>query len=166
MFKNPLAVIAAGVLLAVVANIYLFSTGEELTQVVTQTLFADTIIVLTLVPVVESIRMREEKHNLPIQTRVRSGMKTVALYAFVIAICTFVLFKLFGEPLIAEKLNLLSALIDDEIAKGNFTEQQKAEQLEAANRFYSPSLQVMIVIMANLIVGFISSILAAVLVKK
>lgn len=166
MFKNPLAVIAAGILLAVAANIFLFSTGEELTQVVTQTLFADTIIVLTLVPVVESIRMREEKQNLPIQTRVRSGMKTVALYAFVIAVSTFILFKLFGEPLIAQKLNLLSELIDDEIAKGNFTQQQKVDQLEAANRFYSSSLQVMIVIMANLIVGFISSILAAVLVRK
>lgn len=161
-----MAVIAVGIILAVAANLYLFSTGEDLTQVVTQTLFADTIVVLTLVPIIESIRVRKESKDLQIQTRVKSGMKTVTLYTFFIAITTYILFKLFGEPLIAERLNMLTELLDNAISEGTVTVKEKTQRIEFANQIYSPYSQVLIVIMANLVVGFISSILAAMLIRK
>ena len=89
-----------------------------------------------------------------------------AAFATDIAISTFILLKLFGEPLIADRLNLLNEMMARGIENGKITEEQVKQQIELANQIYSPSSQVLIVIMANLFVGFVSSILAAILIRK
>jgi flagellar biosynthesis protein FlhB len=93
-------------------------------------------------------------------------MRSVALYTFLLAIITYILLKLFGEPLIADRLNLLQEMLSNGIAEGKIDDAQMKQQMDLANQIYSPYSQVLIVIMANLFVGFISSILAAVLVRK
>ena len=166
MLKHPivLALIAFG--LALIANTYFYVTGVDLTTVVAKTLFADTIIVLTLIPVSETIQLGQLTQSPPFGERVKSGMKSVALYTFLIAISTFILLKLFGEPLIADRLNLLNEMMARGIENGKITAEQVKQQIELANQIYSPSSQVLIVIMANLFVGFVSSILAAMLIRK
>ena len=153
-------------MLALIVNGYFYSTGVDLTSVVARTLFADTIVVLSLIPVSESMKIGQLAQAPPFGDRVKSGMKSVALYTFLVAIMTYILLKLFGEPLIAERLNLLNDMLSSGISEGKITEEQMKQQLELANQIYSPSSQVLIVIMANLFVGFVSSILASVLIRK
>jgi len=52
------------------------------------------------------------------------------------------------------------------IEEGLITADQKVQQIELAKQIYSPTSHVLIVLLGNLFVGFISSILAAVLVRK
>lgn len=167
MFKHPIALVGVALALAAVAaNVYIYSTGVDLTSVVSKTLFADTMIVLSLVPISEAIRIGELKTAPEFNDRMKSGMRIVALYTFLLAIITYILLKLFGEPLIAERLNLLQEMLSNGIAEGKIDAAQMKQQMDLANQIYSPYSQVLIVIMANLFVGFISSILASVLIRK
>ena len=133
---------------------------------VSKTLFADTIIILSLIPLSEAIRIGSLATTPPFNDRMKSSMRSVALYTFLLAIITYILLKLFGEPLIADRLNLLQEMLSNGIAEGKIDDAQMKQQMDLANQIYSPYSQVLIVIMANLFVGFISSILAAVLVRK
>lgn len=147
-------------------NVYFYATEVDLTSVVSKTLFADTIIILSLIPISESMRIGRLNTQPALNDRLKAGMKSVTLYTFLLAIITYVLLKLFGEPLIAERLNLLQEMLKAGIAEGKIDEAQMKQQMDLANQIYSPYSQVLIVIMANLFVGFVSSILAAVLIKK
>jgi hypothetical protein len=166
LLKHPIGLVAIAFLLALVVNVFFYSTGTDLTSVVSKTLFADTIIVLSLIPISQAIRIGQTDQTPVLGDKVKSGMKSVALYTFLVALMTFVLLKLFGEPLIADRLNLLQEMLANAVAEGKIEEAQLKQQMDLANQIYSPSSQVLIVIMANLFVGFISSLLAAVLVKK
>ena len=151
---------------AAIVNVYFYATEVDLTSVVSKTLFADTIIILSLIPISESMRIGRLNTQPALNDRLKAGMKSVTLYTFLLAIITYVLLKLFGEPLIAERLNLLQEMLKAGIAEGKIDEAQMKQQMDLANQIYSPYSQVLIVIMANLFVGFVSSILAAVLIKK
>ena len=166
MLKHPISFVGVAFLFAASANVYLYSTGLDLTSVVSKTLFADTIIILSLIPISESVKIGQLSQAPPFGDRVKSGMKSVTLYTFLIAIMTYVLLKLFGEPLIAERLNLLQEMLSNGIAEGKIDQDQMNQQMDLANQIYSPYSQVLIVIMANLFVGLISSILASVLIRK
>lgn len=166
MLKHPIALVFVAFVLAAAVNVYFYSTGVDLTTVVSRTLFADTLIVLSLVPISESVRIGQLNAMPELNSRLKAGMKSVTLYTFLLAILTYFLLSFFGEPLIAERLNVLEEMLNAGIADGQITDEQKIQQIELANQIYSPSSQVLIVIMANLFVGFISSILAAVLIRK
>jgi hypothetical protein len=164
--KNPIAATLFALLLAIAVNLYYFITGNELTTVVSRPLFADLILVLSLVPVYQAILVRNSAAAQSFPERVKSGMKPVAMFSFLIGLVTFVLIKVFGEPLIADRMVEVAANMDRGIETGTITEEIKAEQLALAAQIYSPTSHVLIVLVTNLFVGFLSSILAAVLVKK
>lgn len=166
MLKHPIGLVGVALLLATIANVYFYSTGVDLTSVVSKTLFADTIIILSLIPISEAIRIGSLSTTPTFNDRMKSSMRSVALYTFLLAIITYILLKLFGEPLIADRLNLLQEMLSNGIAEGKINDAQMKQQMDLANQIYSPYSQVLIVIMANLFVGFISSILAAVLIRK
>jgi hypothetical protein len=166
LLKHPIGLVGVALLLATIANVYFYSTGVDLTSVVSKTLFADTIIILSLIPISEAIRIGSLSTTPTFNDRMKSSMRSVALYTFLLAIITYILLKLFGEPLIADRLNLLQEMLSNGIAEGKINDAQMKQQMDLANQIYSPYSQVLIVIMANLFVGFISSILAAVLIRK
>ncbi len=93
-------------------------------------------------------------------------MKPVAMYTFLLAIITFILFKLFGDPLVGERLFELGKNLDQAIADGTIKPEQKTQQLDLAKQIYSPSSHVLIVLIGNLFTGFVSSILAGFLIRK
>ena len=87
-------------------------------------------------------------------------------YTLILSIITFILIKLFGEPLIGARIFELTESLNKAIEEGVITAEQKVQQIELAKQIYSPTSHVLIVLLGNLFVGFISSILAAVLVRK
>ena len=166
MFKYPIAATIVTIVVALILNVYYYSTGVDLAIVVSRTLFADTLLVLTLVPIDESIRLRDSKESFELMDRIKSGMKVVTLYTFVMGLITFTLFKLFGEPLVADRIHQLTLALQEAVAAGTINADLQKQQLELANQIYSPTSQVLMVLLANLFVGFISSILAAMLIRK
>lgn len=166
MLKNPIAATLIALLLATVVNSYYFTTGTDLTVVVSRTLFADLLLILSLVPVYQTILLSNGVVGQSMTDKVKSGMKPVAMYTFLLALITFVLFKLFGDPLVGARIVELTERMNSAIEQGLMTADQKTEQLELVKQIYSPSSHVIIVLISNLFVGFISSILAAILVKK
>lgn len=166
MFKNPIAVTLTALGLATVVNVYYFATGNDLTIVVSRTLFVDVILVLSLVPIYQSVVVANSPTELSMPQKLKSGMKSVTLYTFLLAIVTFILIKLFGEPLIGARIYELSEALTKAVEEGTITAEQKIQQIEFAKQIYSPFSHILIVLLGNLMTGFISSILAAVLVKK
>jgi hypothetical protein len=164
--KNPVNVTLVAVALAALVNGYYFATGTDLTVVVSRTLFADMLLVLTLVPVYESVRLKLVSGTEELVDRVKAGLKPVAMYTILVAIMTFTLFKLFGEPLVAERIEALTSALNEALSKGEIDAAQKTQQLELANQVYSSSSHVLVVLIGNLFTGFISSLLAALLVRK
>lgn len=166
MFKNPIAVTLTALALATAVNLYYFITGTDLTIVVSRTLFADMILVLSLVPIYQSVVVAKAPGEMPMPDKLKSGMKAVVTYTFILAIITFILIKLFGEPLIGARIYELTEALTKAVEDGVITADQKTQQLNFANQIYSPSSHVLIVLLGNLMIGFVSSILATVLIKK
>ncbi|HAP70183.1 MAG TPA: hypothetical protein DCR04_10750 [Flavobacteriales bacterium] len=166
MFKNPIAVTFVALALAAAINIYYFVTGDDLTVVVSRTLFADMILVLSLVPIYQSVVLANTSSTTELPDKLKSGMKAVVTYTLILSIITFILIKLFGEPLIGARIFELTESLNKAIEEGVITAEQKVQQIELAKQIYSPTSHVLIVLLGNLFVGFISSILAAVLVRK
>ena len=167
MSKNPVAVTLVCLVLAIAVNIYYFSSGTELTSVVAKTLFADLILVLSLVPVYQAIVIKNTAESvLSFPERIKSGLKPVAMYTLVVALVTFALIKFFGETLIAERLAEISINMQRGVETGAITQEVMDGQIELAKQIYSPSSHVIIVLIFNLFVGFLSSIIAAFLVRK
>ena len=166
MAKSPIAATIVALVLATIVNVYYFTTATELSVVVGRTLFVDMLLVLTLVPVYQAILIKPLKSSPPLPEMVKSGMKPVAMYTFLLAIITFILFKLFGDPLVGERLFELGKNLDQAIADGTIKPEQKTQQLEMAKQIYSPSSHVLIALIGNLFTGFVSSILAGFLIRK
>lgn len=164
--KSPLTAVWLALALAIAVNVFYFSTGSDLTIVVSRTLFADMLLVLTLVPVYESIRIRDKQKPQPFVDRVRAGLIPVAIFTLLIALTTFILFKLFGDPLVGLRLEELTERLDQAIAEGSIDAAQKKNQLELAAQIYSPFSHVLIILLANLTTGFVSAIIAALVIKK
>lgn len=166
MFKNSLTVVVVSILLATAVNVYFFATGHSLTDVVVRTVFANLIIVLTLVPVHESLRLRGVSQLPEVQDRIKSSMKPVALYTLLIGFVTYICFSTFGEPLVNERMMLLEQKLNEALTSGIITADIKAAQLETAANIYSPATQVLVVLLASLFTGFVSSIIAAFFIRK
>ena len=163
MTKGPNLVLFVCLLLALAVNCFFFFTGTELTTVVTRTMFGNIIIVLTMVPIYEAIRLKSMRTAPDIAIRVKEAMKPVAIYTLLIALTTFILFKLFGEELIAQRIAQLQELL---AAATEMAETEKQQRLDSAQRIYAPGTQVLMVLFSTLFTGFVSSILAALVVRK
>ena len=167
MFRNPWTVLGLALLIAVVANAYYYYSGNDLTVVVSRTLFADMLICLTLVPLSEAARIRFQANvNMEVAHRIKSSMKTVALYVICLAVITAILFGLFSEPLIAGKLNDIAKQAEKFVASGEITQEQADSRLQAMERFYTVTVYLPVLMLTNLFIGFVSAIPAALLIKK
>lgn len=166
MIKNPILVTLVALALATAVNLYYFITGTDLTVVVARTLFADMLLALSLVPVYMAVLVRNSENTLSMTEKIKSGMKPVAMYTFLLALITYLLFHFYGGPLVESRLFELTEKMNASIALGEMTLEQSKQQLDLAKQIYSPSSQVLVVLLGNLFTGFISSILASVLVRK
>lgn len=166
MIKNPILVTLVALILATAVNFYYFSTGSDLAIVVARTLFADMLLVLSLVPFYMAVLVRTSDTVLSMPEKVKSGMKPVAMYTFLLALITYALFHFYGGPLVDARLLELTEKMNASIALGEMTLEQSKQQYDLAKQIYSPSSQVLVVLLGNLFTGFISSVLAAVLVRK
>jgi len=99
LFKNPIAVTFVALALAAAVNIYYFVTGDDLTVVVSRTLFADMILVLSLVPIYQSVVLANTSSTTELPDKLKSGMKAVVTYTLILSIITFILIKLFGRTI-------------------------------------------------------------------
>ena len=148
-------------------NGYYYYSGTDLTVVVSRTLFADMLICLTLVPISEAVRIKTQSNvNLEVVERIKSSMKTVALYVFLLAVITSILFTLFADPLIAGKLNDIAQQAQKFVDSGEITQEQADSRLLAMEKFYTVTVYLPVLMLANLFVGFVSSIPAALLIRK
>lgn len=163
MPKNPLTIVLAALILAIGVNVYYFATGSELTTVVSRTLFADLLLVLTMVPVYESVRLRLTPDPEPIPARIKAAMKSVLIYTLFMGLTTFILFKLFGDPLIGDRISQLREMLD---AAPDVTEELKEQRLATAKSIYAPSTHTLAMVVGTLFTGMLSSVLAAFVVKK
>lgn len=161
-----MAVIIAALLLAIGVNCYFFISSSDLTLVVSRTLFADLILVLSLVPIYQSVVVRQSDTVIDMPTKLKSGMKAVVTYTLLVALATYILIKLFGEPLIGARLFELNEALSAAVSDGNITTEQKEQQFALAKQIYSPATHILIVLLGNLLIGFVSAVLAAALVRK
>ncbi|MGB1318325.1 MAG: DUF4199 domain-containing protein, partial [Flavobacteriales bacterium] len=145
---------------------YYFSTSSELTTVVSRTLFADLIVALSLVPVYMAMLVKGSNHQFDFVESIKTGMKPVALYTLLMTVVTFALFSFFGEPLFAAKMAEMLETANQGVQDGIITQEQVQAHLDAGKRFYSVWFYLPIVLLTNLFIGFLSSILAGLLVKK
>lgn len=167
MVTKPTVLTGVALLIAAVVNVYFYYAGEDLTVVVSRTLFADMLICLSLVPISEAIRIKNEPNpNLEIPQRIKTSMKTVALYVIGVTVITAVLFNLFSEPLIAAKMNDIAAQAKSFVDSGEITQEQANSRLQAMEKFYSITVYLPVLMLTNLFIGFVSSIPAALLIKK
>lgn len=164
--RNPVVVPVVGFVLAAVVNVFYYATGSDLNVVVSRTLFADLMVVLTIVPVYEAIKVRASSQHLPFGERVQSAMKPVAAYTLILGALTYLLFKLFGDALVGQRIVEMKQLFEVAVADGTITAAEAEKRLEGAAQIFSASTLVLIVLMANLFVGLVSSTLAAVLIRK
>lgn len=166
MKNSPIAATLVAVVLALIVNIFYYSTGTGLTHVVSRTLFADLLLVLTLVPIYQAIVVRNSSNPLTFIDNIKSGMKPVAMYTFLVAVITYFLFANYGDPLVAERMSVGVEDLRKSVAEGIIDQEEMDQRIEGAKQFYSISFYLPIVLLTNLFVGFLSSILAGVLIKK
>jgi len=166
--KSSFALLVA-VIIAIGVNLFYFISGTELTTVVSRTIFGNLLIVLSMVPIYETARLQSVTiaQNLP--QRIRSGMAPVAVFTLVIAFATFVLFKIFGAELVAQRMAESQRMAELQAVLDSATEMSDAEKqkrLDGAAQIYSPAAHVLVVLLSTLFVGFISSITAALVIRK
>lgn len=166
MVKTPILVPIIGFALALIVNVFYYATGDDLNIVVSRTLFADLMLVLTIVPVYEAIKVKGSSISFTFGERIQSAMKPVAAYTLGIAAVTYILFKIFGDPLVGQRIVEMRQLFQSAVTEGTITTQDAEKRMEAAKQIFSGSTLILIVLMGNLLVGFISSILAAFLIRK
>ncbi|MBL4587658.1 MAG: hypothetical protein JKX84_11480 [Flavobacteriales bacterium] len=126
MPKNPLIVVVIALMLVIGINSYYFATSNDLTTVVTRTLFADLLLVLSMVPIYESIRIKLIAEAEPLPMRIKEGLKPVLIYTLFLALTTYILFKLFGDPLIGDRISQLRQMLD---AAPEMSEELKQQKL-------------------------------------
>lgn len=166
--SGRLIAIGIALLIAGAVNVYFYSTGTNLKTVIPVTLFADMMVVLTLIPIVEARSATSSNKEVPANptARIKSSMQIVALYALGIAILTWIVFGLFGEPLVAGELNDLQKKAELAIESGEVTQEVAKKILDNREAIYSIWLYLPFLLIANLFAGFVSSIPAALLIRK
>lgn len=93
-------------------------------------------------------------------------MKPVAMYTFLVAVITYILFSMYGDPLVAERMSVGVNDLQKSVADGTITQEEMNQRVDGAKQFYSISFYLPIVLLTNLFVGFLSTILAGILIKK
>lgn len=159
---KPIYAVLSAIALAVAVNVYIFATRVELSAVASQTIFANTITVLSLVPIYLILLLKQKQLPIDMPSRVKVSLKAVAIFALCMAITTAILFNTSGEYLIHDRLVVIQQLLKD----SGLTAEEQANRLLSAQRIYSPATQVLIGTIATLFTGFISSIVASVAVRS
>jgi hypothetical protein len=144
------------------ANVFIFRTYTELSEVAAYSVFANCMVVLTMVPFYMVLRLRAGELEAQMPARVKSSIKAVAAYALLVGILGFVLFNTLGEYLIEERM----ALLGEMLAASDLTADEQAMRISSAERIYSPTVQVLFSTMAVMFTGFISAIVAGTTVRK
>lgn len=144
------------------ANVFIFRAYTELSQVAAYSVFANCMVVLSMVPFYMVLRLRAGELEAQMPSRVKSAIKAVGPYALLVGALGFVLFNTLGDYLIAERMALLRELL----AASELTAEEQAMRISSAERIYSPAVQVLFSTMAVLFTGFISAIVAGVTVRK
>jgi hypothetical protein len=158
---RPIHSVLLALAFAIGVNVFVFSTRTGLSAVAGQTLFANCMVVLTLVPLYMVLLLKSNELPSEMPHRVKAGLKAVAIFALLMAVVTFLLFSTLGEYLIYERLQMVEQLLK---ATELSTEEQM-QRLTSAQRIYSPATQTLFSTMAVLFTGFISSIVAGVAVR-
>ena len=166
MPKNPIIVTLFALALALLVNIFYYTTETDLATVVSRTLFADLILVLSLVPVYLAILVRNTAVDSSFIQKVKSGMKPVAMYTFLIALGTLALFSIYGDSLVEAKMAPGILEFNKAVKQGSLTQLEATQRIEGAKQFYSVFTFLPIILLTNLFVGFISSIMAGFLIRK
>ena len=159
---KPIYAVLSAIAVAVAVNVYIFATRVELSAVASQTIFANTITVLSLVPIYLILLLKQKQLPIDMPSRVKVSLKAVAIFALCMAITTAILFNTSGEYLIHDRLVVIQQLLKD----SGLTAEEQASRLLSAQRIYSPATQVLIGTIATLFTGFISSIVASVAVRS
>jgi hypothetical protein len=144
------------------ANVFIFRTYAELSQVAAYSVFANCMVVLTMVPFYMVLRLRAGELEAQMPSRVKSAIKAVAAYALLVGALGFVLFNTLGDPLIEERM----ALLREMLAASELTADEQAMRISSAERIYSPGVQALFSTMAVMFTGFISAIVAGTTVRK
>lgn len=158
---KPLFAVLGGIVLAISANVFIFSTRSDLSAVAGQTVFVNSMVVLTLVPLYMVLMLKQGSMPHDIAHRVKAGLKAVAIFTLTMALVTFILFKTSGDYLIHERI----AKVQQLLASSELTIEEQTQRLASARSIYSPSTQVLFGTLAMLVTGFISSIIAGITVK-
>ncbi len=146
---------------ALIANVFIFRTYTNLSEVAAYSVFANCFTVLTMVPVHTLVLLRSGLLHQQMPMRVKNSMKAVSGFALLSGLATFTLFSTMGEYLIAERM----ALLGEMLVASDLTPDEQYQRLESAARIYSPAVQVLFNLIAVLFTGFISAIVAGVTVR-
>lgn len=144
------------------ANVFIFHTYTELSEVAAYSVFANCMVVLTMVPFYMVLRLRTGELEAQMPSRVKTSIKAVAAFALLVAMLGFALFSTLGEYLIEERM----ALLVEMLAASDLTADEQAMRISGAERIYSPAVQVLFSTMAVMFTGFISAIVAGTAVRK
>lgn len=144
------------------AYVFIFRTYTELSEVAAYSVFANCMVVLTMVPFYMVLRLRAGELEAQMPSRVKTSIKAVAAFALLVAVLGFALFSTLGEYLIEERM----ALLGEMLAASDLTADEQARRMSGAERIYSPAVQVLFSTMAVMFTGFISAIVAGTTVRK
>ncbi|MCF8258653.1 MAG: hypothetical protein K9J06_13945 [Flavobacteriales bacterium] len=159
---RPYHAILIAFAIALMANVFIFRTYTELSEVAAYSVFANCMVVLTMVPLYTVLRLRAGDLESQMPSRVKTSVKAVAAFALLVGMLGFVLFNTLGDYLIGERM----ALLVERLAASDLTAEEQARHISSAERIYSPGVQVLFSTMAVLFTGFISAIVAGVAVRR
>lgn len=159
LFPIHAVLIAYGI--ALLADVFIFRNYTSLPEVAAYSLFANSFTVLTMVPFYLVLRLRAGELEPDMPSRVKTAMRSVALFAILAAITSYVLFSTWGSYLIAERMDLLAAKLE----VSDLSAEDRALQMASAERFFSPLVQVLFMTLAVMFTGFVSSIVGAITVR-
>ncbi len=162
MSVRPYHAILIAFAIALMANVFIFRQYALLSEVAAYSVFANSFVVLSMVPLYMVLRLRAGQLEAQMPSRVKSAIKAVAAYAILVGSASFVLFSTMGEYLIAERLELLRTML----AESQLTADEQAMRLSSADRIYSPAVQVLFGTLAVMFTGFISAIVAGIFVNR
>lgn len=159
---RPYHAILIAFAIALMADVFIFRQYTGLSEVAAYSVFAHCFVVLSMVPIYLMLRLRSGELEAQMPSRVKSAIKAVAAYAFLVGAVSFILFSTMGDYLIAERMELLRTML----AESDLSEAERTMRLSSAERIYSPGVQVLFGTLAVMFTGFISAIVAAVAVRR
>lgn len=143
------------------ANVFIFRNWHGLSEVAAYSVFANSFVVLAMVPFYMVLRLRAGLLEAQMPSRVKSAIKAVAGYALLIGAASFLLFSTMGEYLITERMELLREMLK----ASELTADEQSMRLSSAERIYSPAVQVLFGTLAVMFTGFVSAIVAGTVVS-